>query len=467
MLFSSLEFLYLFLPLTVGVYFLLPSGAKNYVLLLASLIFYGIAQPRLLPLMLAVALFDYGAGLLIWREMARGREKRANVVCAFAIVANILTLFIFKYLDAVFSLFGAKPLGIELPVGISFYTFQAMSYVIDVRRRAAWAQKNPFTFVTYVTLFPQLVAGPIVRYCEVDASLADRRHSVSGCAEGVRIFCVGLAKKILLANGAGEQWERLARYSTEGGTVLGAWLGIVFFAFQIYFDFSGYSDMARGLGKIFGFEFPENFRYPYVSRSITEFWRRWHITLSSWFREYVYIPLGGNRGGRLKTYRNLFITWLLTGVWHGAAFNFILWGLYFFLLLAIEKAFLLKVLEKAPRVVSHLYALFFILIGWLIFASDGGTLTAAEGARYFGQLFGVGCELVNADALFELSRSLTFLAIAAVAATPLPARIVSLLLKKRETAVTALMNIAAVASLVICTCYLADLGYNPFLYFKF
>lgn len=466
MLFSSLEFLYLFLPLTLAVYFILPFGAKNYVLLVSSLVFYGIAQPKLLPLMLFVALLDYAFGLFIVKVMEKGRERAANALCAAAVVSNAAVLLAFKYLDAILVALGLRAIGIELPVGISFYTFQAMSYVIDVRRRVARAQKNPLLFVTYVTLFPQLVAGPIVRYCEVDDALNKRRHTVAACAQGLRIFCVGLAKKMLLANGAGEIWERMARYSLEGGTAVGAWLGLAAFAFQIYFDFSGYSDMARGLGKIFGFEFPENFRYPYVSKSITEFWRRWHITLSSWFREYVYIPLGGNRRGRARTYLNLLLTWLLTGAWHGASLNFLLWGLYFFVVLALEKAFLLKLLKRAPSLLSHAYAIFFILVGWLIFACDG-YLSGTQTLAYFGQMMGVGARFINNDVLFELKRLLPYFAVMAVGATPLPSRMLARFADKCPVAGRTLQNALALASIMLCTAYIAGSGYNPFLYFKF
>ncbi len=466
MLFSSLEFLYLFLPLTLALYFLSPRAAKNYVLLAASLVFYGIAEPRLLPLMLLVTLVDYIFGLLVWHFTEQGSSSAPSLVCGAAIVFNMSVLFIFKYLDAALSFFGAEPLGIALPVGISFYTFQALSYVIDVRRRAARVQKNPALFLTYVSLFPQLVAGPIVRYCEVDGALVSRRHTLSRCADGARLFAVGLCKKILLANPAGEELERLLNYFRTEPTTLGAQLGLVFFALQIYFDFSGYSDMARGLGKIFGFEFPENFRYPYISRSITEFWRRWHITLSSFFREYVYIPLGGNRRGKARMYANLLAVWSLTGLWHGASLNFLLWGVYFFLLLALEKAFLLRLLGRAPRIVSHIYMLSLIALGWLIFICDG-TLSAAEGVRYFLQLFGIGGAFCGEDVLFELRRLLPTLVISCLAATPCVSGIFKKIGERFPVFHCALCSVLTVFALVICTAYLGASGYNPFLYFKF
>ena len=467
MLFSSLEFLYLFLPLTAILYFLSPNGGKNYILLISSLLFYGIARPSLLPLLLGVCLFDYAAGLVIGSCVLRGLSRRANAITALTVTVNVGILFAFKYLDPILLLSGIEPIGIELPSGISFYTFQALSYVLDVRRRAARAQKDPLLFVTYVSLFPQLVAGPIVRYCDVEAALGSRSHSVSQVADGLRLFSLGLAKKALLADGAAEYWERAVRLSRDGGSVLGAWLGVIFFAFRIYFDFSGYSDMARGLGRMFGFEFPINFNYPYTCRSITDFWRRWHISLSSWFKEYVYIPLGGNRHGRWRTYFNLLVTWLLTGVWHGAGVNFLLWGLYFFVILVLEKAFLGRLLKKVPPLLSHCYALALILVGWLIFTSDGTTLTAAEGLCYFSQMVGVATPLTTNDALFELLRNLPFLAIMTVASTPIPRTALLRFAQKYPATAPSLQNAFALLSLFLSTAYLTNSAYTPFLYFRF
>ena len=463
MLFSSFEFLYLFLPLTVLVYFCIPDGGKNHVLLAASLVFYGIASPKLLPLLLIVSLADWLFGLFIEAQILKSRQRWANATVVCAVIFNVGILVFFKYLDPFLSVIGVSPLGIELPVGISFYIFQAMSYVFDVKRRAVAAQKNGFTFLTYVSLFPQLVAGPIVRYSDVERELTGRRHTLTVAADGLALFSLGLAKKVLLANGAGLIWERSVLLSRGENTVLCAWLGIIGFAFQIYFDFSGYSDMARGLGRLFGFEFPENFRYPYISRSITEFWRRWHITLSSWFREYVYIPLGGNRRSTARTYLNLLAVWSLTGIWHGASLNFLFWGLYFFAVLFLEKLFILKILKKMPSFAGHIYSLFLILIGWLIFASDG----LSHPLSYFLCLFGVGCPLFNNDAIYEFSRNLPFLLIMAVGCTPLPTRIFEKLRNKSERWSIAVRNVLAVLSFLLCTCYLADSGYNPFLYFRF
>ena len=462
MLFSSFEFLYLFLPLTVGVYFISPRGARNYVLLLASFVFYGISAPKFLPLLVGVSLVDWGIGLLVWRYTERENDKAARLWVAVAVVSNVAVLAFFKYLDPIRAALGLRILGIELPSGISFYIFQALSYVFDVHRRAVAAQKNPLLFTAYVSLFPQLVAGPIVRYSDIDASLRERTHSVAAVADGFRIFTVGLGKKVLLANSAGEAWERMKLLVERDGNMLGAWLGVAFFAFQIYFDFSGYSDMAVGLGRVFGFDFPANFNYPYISQSVTEFWRRWHITLSSWFREYVYIPLGGSRRGRARTYLNLLAVWALTGIWHGAAVNFLLWGLYFFLVLAIEKAFLGKLVKKLPSVFRHAYALFFIALGWLIFAADG----IKDAPLYLANMAGFG-GFYNNDALYELWRHLPFLAAAVTASTPLPARWFWRMVKKRSLLGDILRSLGALLILLLCTCYLADGGYNPFLYFRF
>jgi len=360
MLFSSLEFLYLFLPLSLAVYFLCPQRWRDAVLLLVSLIFYGLGEPMYLPLMLLTVAADYGFGLLLSRRMRKNRSHRWVLI--LAVVFNLSLLAFFKYYDLIAPLVFLPELGLSLPIGISFYTFQALSYVIDVYRRETEAQRSFVDFGTYVSLFPQLIAGPIVRYTEIDEQLKERTHTLSRISSGVTVFLAGLCKKVLLANPAGALGESLlAGAGIE--TVAGVWLWLISYAFQIYFDFSGYSDMAIGLGRILGFEFPQNFRYPYVSRSITEFWRRWHITLSSWFRSYVYIPLGGNRRGRWRTYRNLLITWALTGLWHGAAWNFLLWGLYFFLLLALEKAFLLRAAERLPSVLRWGGTLFLILAG--------------------------------------------------------------------------------------------------------
>ena len=463
MLFSSLEFLYLFLPLTLVLYFAAPRRARNFVLLLTSLVFYGVGEPSYILLMLVTIATDYGIGLAIMRW-----PRRARPLLWSAVAFHLAILGFFKYYNLFASLLPFLPtLSLRLPIGISFYTFQALSYVIDVYRGAVAAQRNAVSFGAYVTLFPQLVAGPIVRYADVDASLSERRETVSAVASGVRRFCVGLAKKVLLANPAGALFASL----THGGvptSTLGAWGALVAYAFQIYFDFSGYSDMAIGLGRLFGFEFPENFRYPYVAKSITEFWRRWHITLSTWFREYVYIPLGGNRRGKGRTVFNLFVTWSLTGLWHGASWNFLAWGLYFFALLVLEKFVLGRVLDRLPRPFRHAYAIFLILIGWLIFTCDGtGGLGYREGVSFAASLFGVGTPWLDGYARYELLRHLPLLCIMALGCTPLPARAMRAISVRFGRTAAWLCAGLSLGSLLFSTAYLVNSGYNPFLYFRF
>ena len=464
MLFSSLEFLYLFLPLTIALYFAMPRRFCNLVLLAMSLLFYGVGEPAYLLLMVVTIAADYGFGFAIARW-----PHRAKILLWSAVIFNLALLGFFKYYGLVASLLPFLPkFSPRLPIGISFYTFQALSYVLDVYRGTVAVQTSVVRFGTYVTLFPQLVAGPIVRYADIDEALADRRETVAAAADGVRRFCVGLAKKVLLANAAGALFATLVARGTPEST-LGAWGALVAYAFQIYFDFSGYSDMAIGLGRLFGFEFPENFRYPYVAQSITEFWRRWHITLSTWFREYVYIPLGGNRRGRARMLWNLLVTWALTGLWHGASWNFLVWGLYFFALLALEKLFFGRILKRLPRPLRHAYALFFILLGWLIFLHDGSTagLSALDGLRFAGRLFGIGAPLWDGYARYALARHVPLLILMALGCTPLPTRAIRLLRDRLPRTSSVLMLLLSVGSLLLSTAYLVSSGYNPFLYFRF
>ena len=463
MVFSSLEFLFLFLPATLFLYFLAPARAKNGVLLLTSLIFYGAGEPAFLPLMLLTILVNYLLGL----GMERVQEKKRRLLLWAAVLFDVSLLFFFKYASPLLGLFLPSAPEIPLPIGISFYTFQALSYVIDVYRREVAAEKNPLTFGTYVSLFPQLVAGPIVRYDEISRELSQRRHSLSGAAEGIRQLIVGLSKKGLLANAAGSLWE-IVRAAAER-SVLGAWTGLLGFTFQIYFDFSAYSDMAVGLGKLFGFTFPENFRYPYVARSVTDFWRRWHITLSSWFRSYVYIPLGGNRVRPIRKYANLLIVWLLTGLWHGASPNYPLWGLYFFFLLTLEKSFLGKYREKLPIILQRILTFLLVMLGWLIFVTNGEAdgLTLSEGAVYLDQLFGVGAPPVDVSARYELTRHLPLLLLMAVCATPLWRRIGERLPERGRNALDALSYLLCLPLLLLSISSLVYAGYNPFLYFRF
>ena len=470
MLFSSLEFLFLFLPVTLLCYFLVPFRARNAVLLLFSLIFYGWGERVYIWLMVATILIDYLAGILVARAKKKDRPRAAKRWLIAAIAVNLALLGFFKYADFILDNLRLIPalsdlprVGLALPIGISFYTFQALSYVIDVYRGEVDAQRSAVKFGTYVTLFPQLIAGPIVRYRDVAAELEDRSHSVTAVASGARTFLCGLAKKVLLANTAGAMWETFRAIPDAERTVVGAWLGILFFTLQIYFDFSGYSDMAIGLGRILGFRFAENFYYPYVSRSITDFWRRWHISLSTWFREYVYIPLGGNRCGKGRMLCNLLITWLLTGFWHGASWNYLLWGLYFCLLLTAEKLFLGRWLERLPRALQHVYALFFIVIGWLIFVFED----SAAGWSYLTTMLGAGGGFVSGTDVYELLRNAVFLVISVLACLPAPKRYFYRALERRPRVTAAASAALSLVTLILCVAYLVNSSYNPFLYFRF
>ena len=470
MLFSSLEFLFLFLPVTLLCYFLVPLRARNAVLLLFSLIFYGWGERVYIWLMVFTILADYLAGILVARAKRKERPRAAKGWLIAAIAVNLALLGFFKYADFLLDNLRLIPalsdlprLGLALPIGISFYTFQALSYVIDVYRGEVEAQRSAVRFGTYVTLFPQLIAGPIVRYRDVAAELEHRTHSLTSAASGARTFLCGLAKKVLLANTAGALWETFRAIPDAERTVLGAWLGIVFFTLQIYFDFSGYSDMAIGLGRIFGFRFAENFYYPYTARSITDFWHRWHISLSTWFREYVYIPLGGNRCSKGRMVFNLLLTWMLTGFWHGASWNYLLWGLYFFLLLTAEKLFLGCLLSRLPRVLQHTYALTFILIGWLIFVFED----SAAGLSYLATMLGAGGGLAVGTDVYELLRNAAFLVICVIACLPAPKRLFYRLLERRPRTTAAVSAAASLATLALCVAYLVNSSYNPFLYFRF
>ena len=470
MVFSSLEFLLAFLTVTLLVYFVVPLKLRNIVLLIVSLIFYGWGEPVYVFLMIFTITVDYIFGLLVERAQKRDDPKRARLHLILSVVINLAILGFFKYYNFFVSNLRLIPgldwlplLDLELPIGISFYTFQALSYVIDVYRRDTGAQHNIASFGAYVTLYPQLIAGPIVRYKDVDDQLAVREHSVPLFAEGCRTFIAGMGKKILLANTAGQLWEYFRAIPTDERTVAAAWMGMLCYAFQIYFDFSGYSDMAIGLGKMIGFRFIENFNYPYISKSITEFWRRWHMSLSTWFRDYVYIPLGGNRCSKLKQLRNIFVVWFLTGFWHGASWNYILWGLYYFVLLMIEKTFLLDKLKKAPAFVSHIYTLFFILFGWLLFVFED----LSAGFVWLGNMFGVGTiQAVSSGDVYNLVRNLIFFVILAVAATPLPKKLYSKLTEKSNAA-RIVASAGGIVMLLVCMAYLVDSSFNPFLYFRF
>lgn len=465
MLFSSIPFLYYFLPLVLAVYFLTPARFRNAVLLLASLIFYAWGEPKYVLLMLASILSGYGFGLL--QERYRG-QKGAKLVCGLSVAVSLSFLLYFKYADFFLENFNAAAglgvplLRIALPIGISFYTFQIISYTVDVYRGEP-AQKNLIHLAAYVAMFPQLIAGPIVRYSDIAQQLEHRSHSTALAAEGVRRFLIGLGKKILIANQLGELCS-VFRASDEK-SVLFYWLYAVAFALHIYFDFSGYSDMAIGLGKVFGFHFLENFNYPYISASITEFWRRWHISLGTWFRDYVYIPLGGNRVGRARQLLNILVVWMLTGFWHGAAWNFVVWGLMFAVLLIMEKLWLLKPLSKC-RPLAHLYVVFFVVISFVIFNAEN----MGQALSDIGGLFGAGgIPLVSAEAVYCLRSFALVLILAVLGATPL-LRNGLVRLSQYPTAgkvLNALEPFTLFVLLLVMTGYLVDGSFNPFLYFRF
>ena len=465
MLFSSIPFLYYFLPLVLAVYFLTPARFRNAVLLLASLIFYAWGEPKYVLLMLASILSGYGFGLL--QERYRG-QKGAKLVCGLSVAVSLSFLLYFKYADFFLENFNAATglgvplLRIALPIGISFYTFQIISYTVDVYRGEP-AQKNLIHLAAYVAMFPQLIAGPIVRYSDIAQQLEHRSHSTALAAEGVRRFLIGLGKKILIANQLGELCS-VFRASDEK-SVLFYWLYAVAFALHIYFDFSGYSDMAIGLGKVFGFHFLENFSYPYISASITEFWRPWHISLGTWFRDYVYIPLGGNRVGRARQLLNILVVWMLTGFWHGAAWNFVVWGLMFAVLLIMEKLWLLKPLSKC-RPLAHLYVVFFVVISFVIFNAEN----MGQALSDIGGLFGAGgIPLVSAEAVYCLRSFALVLILAVLGATPL-LRNGLVRLSQYPTAgkvLNALEPFTLFVLLLVMTGYLVDGSFNPFLYFRF
>ena len=461
MVFSSLPFLFFYLPVAVAVYLLSPLKLRNLCLLVVSLFFYGWGEPVYISIMLLSIAVDYTHGLLV--ERWRDNDRRARMAVASSVLCNLAILVFFKYWDfiavnvnALTGLSVPVP-GLPLPIGVSFYTFQTMSYTIDVYRRDAPVQRSVTAFGAYVTLFPQLIAGPIVRYRTVADQLVSREENLEKFTSGIRRFTVGMAKKVLLANAIGQLWD--VSFASRELTMAGAWLGLLAYAFQIYFDFSGYSDMAIGLGRMFGFEFLENFNYPYISRSVVEFWRRWHISLTTWFREYVYFPLGGNRVSRGKWVRNILIVWLLTGIWHGAGWNFLLWGLYYAVWMLAERLFLGKRLEKLPAVLQHVYAMAVVLVGWALFAvEDPGRL-----GGYFRALFG-GSGLLSAVDGYRLRSYLPMLVILALGATPLAQKLWDWLGDRTRSRLAPVLVLAA---LVLCTASLVDASYNPFLYFRF
>ena len=461
MVFSSIVFIFIFLPAVMILYRILPEKLRNGLLLAASLVFYAWGEPVYVLLMMFSITFNYFMG----RKLEQ--TDRRNLILVICVIVNIGMLCFFKYTDFAIDnlnrISGADidTLKLALPIGISFYTFQVLSYIIDVYRGTVKVQRNIIDFGMYITFFPQLIAGPIVRYQDIENQLKGRTLNYDMVSDGIVRFAAGLGKKVLIANQCGMLWDEIYSY---GGNIpaLMAWTGAIAFTFQIYYDFSGYSDMAIGLGKIFGFTFPENFRYPYESKSITEFWRRWHITLGVWFREYLYIPLGGNRRGTGRQILNLVIVWTLTGLWHGAGWNFIIWGLYYFVLIAAEKLFLGRILEKLPHALSHIYALLFIVAGWVLFACDDISVLGP----YLKSMIGLGAGASSPMSIYYLQTYGVLLVIAAFGSVhtvrDIPARLL-----KNEKALDAARFIFAFVMLAAATAFIIGDSYNPFLYFRF
>lgn len=466
MVFSSTIFVFLFLPLVLILYFLMPKKFRNYILLIFSIIFYIFGGPKFLLVLLLVVLIDYFGALLI------DKKKNKKLFLIITICLNIATLFYFKYtgffLENINNLFSLniKIPDIVLPIGISFYTFQAMSYVIDVYREKVKVQKNFFTLLLYVSLFPQLVAGPIVRYETIEKELTSRETTFDDLVYGIRRFILGLAKKVIIANQMGALADII--FTSNNLSTPIAWLGAFAYTFQIYFDFSAYSDMAIGLGRIFGFKFLENFNFPYIAKSVTDFWRRWHISLSTWFRDYVYIPLGGNRKGILRQIFNLFVVWILTGFWHGAEWNFVIWGLYYFIFLILEKFVLKKILKKTPSVLLHIYTMFIVIIGWVIFRCDNlNTLT-----MFFKELFSFNVtEYGINELLIYLESYGVYFILAIIFSFPTYYKIIDKIDSINNKKVKLFLDICHYLGLiilfVITIMFLAKSSYNPFIYFRF
>lgn len=470
MLFSSITFLFIFLPLTLLLYYLVPFRMKNYVMLAASLIFYAWGEPVYIILMILSIILNYFCGQDIYEKRDNARAMKMSLM--FGVVMNLLILGFFKYYGLLMDTVNAiLPIDIPyrvlaLPIGISFYTFQAMSYLIDVYRKEVKPQENILYFALYISMFPQLIAGPIVRYIDIEEQLKERSINPNKFGEGAMYFIRGLAKKVVLANTFGAVYEQVAAMQMGSFSTLTAWVGAIAYAFQIYFDFGGYSDMAIGLGKMFGFEFLPNFNYPYIAKSITDFWRRWHISLSTWFREYVYIPLGGNRCTPSRHILNLLIVWMLTGLWHGAQWNFMFWGLYYGVILILEKYLWGSKIEKLPAAVQHIYAFVLVLFGWVFFFSP----TLGYAGQYLKVMFGIGAKgIFDKQGFFMIFTNWLLIVIAILASAPRGYK----LLKKitgcwQSEEVRAIVTCAVyIAMFLLCIAFLVTETYNPFLYFRF
>ena len=461
MVFSSLLFLFIFLPVFLTVYFILPKNLRNLILFLASLMFYAWGEPVYVSIMIFSTVLDYTCGRII--DRFREHKLIPKLGLGLSLIGNLGMLGFFKYADFFISntnaLLGTHwdLLRIALPIGISFYTFQTMSYTIDLYRGKIQVQKNIIAFGAYVAMFPQLIAGPIVTYATVEKELNHREVTFEDFGLGAMRFIEGLGKKVLIANNIGLLWDQILHTPINNLSIIGAWLGAISFGLQLYFDFSGYSDMAIGLGRMLGFRFPENFNYPYIAKSVSDFWRRWHMTLTGWFREYVYIPLGGNRVSKPRFYLNILIVWFLTGFWHGAGWNFILWGLFFAVLMIIERSFLLKYLERLPSFISRFYLLFVVTISWVLFAHD----SLEQAISYLKVMFGIGTNsFINTPSLYAITNFYVLIIIGIVFATPL---MNNLKARLNEWVVFAFY----VVTLFLSTAYLVDATFNPFLYFRF
>lgn len=455
----------MFLPFVLALYYITPRRFRNLTLFIVDLVFYAWGEPWLVILMLFSILLNYTSGILI--GINREKKGLARFIFILSVILNLGLLGFFKYagfigetLNMVMPFLNIPILEIALPIGISFYTFQTMSYTIDVYKNTVKVQKNIITFGTYVSLFPQLIAGPIVRYEDVAEQLMHRKETLQGFTDGVKLFLIGLSKKVLLANEMGNLWDAVRESGTQSGA-LGSWVGIIAYTFQIYFDFCGYSEMAMGLGKMFGFDFLKNFDYPYISKSITEFWRRWHISLGTWFREYVYIPLGGNRKGLYRQIINIAVVWFLTGLWHGASWNFILWGLYFGVLLMIEKLFMLKVLKKVPAIISHIYSIIIILFGWVLFYFEN----LNEMGIFLARMFGSDGFMMSGDISVKIISYIPLLIVSAITSTPIISKLYHKI--KSKPILYVIDNAGCVLALLLCTAALVSSDYNPFLYYKF
>ena len=468
MVFSSIVFLYIFLPIMLLIYFVVPRKLKNAVMILASLVFFAWGEIRYIFIMLILAVMDFFCGKGINKN--EGNKPKQKLYLFIDIGVNLLILFFFKYADFIIANINEilntqiPLLNIPLPIGVSFNTFQSLSYIIDVYRGTVKCEKSFYNYLTYTTLFPQIIAGPIVRYETVDEELETKKISMDNFSKGMRRFIIGLGKKVLIANNVGTLWNIIEIGEYSEMSMLLSWISIIAFALQIYFDFSGYSDMAIGLANIFGMDFDENFNYPYISKSITEFWRRWHITLGSWFRDYIYIPLGGNKKGFLKQIRNILIVWFLTGAWHGASWNFILWGLFFGVILILEKVILLKLLKKLPTWTNYVYTAFLVLISWVIFAFED----LGKVKDYLFTMFHLNkTNIVNAEGLYYLKNYFIIIVIGLILSTPVISKLLKKLEKKQSNIRSILITGVYIGILVLSIASLVSDSYNPFLYFRF